>query len=103
MIDVPARPTGTEDFDDDDVEEPDPIMKLSRNGQVSIPAEIRRRWNVDRVLVIDMDEYVIVRPMPDNVLESLRGKYAGRGPSASEMVRINREEEIEAEDRKWGR
>src|SRR5947207_2853768 len=29
-------------------------MKVSRNGQVSIPADARARWNADRVVVVDL-------------------------------------------------
>ena len=29
------------------------VMKISRNGQISLPAAVRHRWNVDRVIVIE--------------------------------------------------
>ena len=81
-------------------------MKISSNGQVSLPANTRRRWNADRVLVVDMGDYVIMRPYPDDPIRSLRGKYKNHpGPNADEMHRMNREEERDIEERKlaqWG-
>jgi bifunctional DNA-binding transcriptional regulator/antitoxin component of YhaV-PrlF toxin-antitoxin module len=34
------------------------VMKVSSNGQVSIPAEARARWNADRVVVVDLGDRV---------------------------------------------
>lgn len=78
-------------------------MKISRNGQVSLPASTRKRWNADRVLVVDRGDYLIMRPYPDDPIRALRGKYKNHpGPSADEARRLFREEEQIAEDRKWG-
>jgi len=85
------------------VRERDDVMKISRNGQVSLPAETRKRWNAERVLIVDRGDYVIVRPYPDDAIRALRGKYKGRGPTADEWHRMNREEEREIEERRWGR
>ncbi len=78
------------------------IMKVSRNGQVSLPAQVRARWRTDRVTVVDLGEYVVVRPTPDDPLGALIGKYAGRGPSTDEARRIEHEEDEEHERRKFG-
>jgi AbrB family looped-hinge helix DNA binding protein len=76
--------------------------RVTRNGQISLPADVRRRWNTERVLVIDRGSYAIVRPVPDDILASLRGKYAGPGPSVAEMLAQEREEEAEIEERRYG-
>lgn len=55
--------------------------KVTRNGQVSLPAELRRRWASGSVLVIDRGDYAIVRPIPADPLAQLRGAHAGPGPS----------------------
>ena len=60
------------------------VMKLSRNGQVSLPAETRHRWNAERILVVDLGDHVVMRPLPDDPLGALRGKYRGRGASSEE-------------------
>lgn len=79
------------------------VMKVSRNGQVSIPAEVRARWDVDRVVVVDLGDHVVIGPAHDDPVAALRGKYAGRGPTVDEMRRQYREEEALAEERKHGR
>jgi bifunctional DNA-binding transcriptional regulator/antitoxin component of YhaV-PrlF toxin-antitoxin module len=56
------------------------VMKVSSNGQVSIPAETRARWLADQVVVVDLGDRVVLRPLPDDPVASLRGKYQGRGP-----------------------
>ena len=56
------------------------VMKVSSNGQVSIPAEARARWLADQVVVVDLGDRVVLRPLPDDPVASLRGKYRGRGP-----------------------
>ena len=58
------------------------IMTVSRNGQVSIPAATRARWNVRRVIVVDLGDRVVMRPVPDEPVTDLEGKYKGRGPSS---------------------
>lgn len=73
------------------------VMKVSRNGQVSIPAETRARWKTQRVLVVDMGDHVLLRPLPDDPIGALRGKYAGRGPSTDEARREERRAEARRE------
>jgi bifunctional DNA-binding transcriptional regulator/antitoxin component of YhaV-PrlF toxin-antitoxin module len=60
------------------------VMKVSANGQVSIPAEARARWMADQVVVVDLGDRVVLRPMPTDPVGALRGKYRGRGPSTTE-------------------
>ncbi len=74
------------------------MAKVTRNGQISLPAELRRRWNVDSVLVMDHGDYAVVCPMPDDPVASVRGKYAGPGPSSEEVRAAEREAEAELED-----
>ncbi|WP_344085833.1 AbrB/MazE/SpoVT family DNA-binding domain-containing protein [Nostocoides veronense] len=64
--------------------------KISRNGQFSLPAEVRRRWATERVVVVDQGDYVIVRPMTDDIVATLRGAYAGSGPNTDEARRHER-------------
>ena len=54
--------------------------KVTRNGQMSLPAELRHRWGAGSVLVIDRGEYAIVRPIPSDTVAALRGAHAGPGP-----------------------
>jgi bifunctional DNA-binding transcriptional regulator/antitoxin component of YhaV-PrlF toxin-antitoxin module len=57
------------------------VMKVSANGQVSIPADARTRWQAARVVVVDLGDRVVVRPLPDDPVADLEGRYRGRGPS----------------------
>jgi bifunctional DNA-binding transcriptional regulator/antitoxin component of YhaV-PrlF toxin-antitoxin module len=59
------------------------VMKVSANGQVSIPAEARARWMAEQVVVVDLGDRVVLRPMPTDPVGALRGKYRGRGPSTT--------------------
>jgi bifunctional DNA-binding transcriptional regulator/antitoxin component of YhaV-PrlF toxin-antitoxin module len=58
--------------------------KVTRNGQISLPAELRRRWQSGAVLVIDRGSYAIVRPIPDDVVVELHGAHAGPGPTSEQ-------------------
>ncbi len=59
--------------------------KVSRNGQVSIPASARSRWNTDTVVTVDMGDYVLIRPMPDDPVQSVIGKYASAGLDSDQL------------------
>lgn len=67
--------------------------KVTRNGQVSLPAELRRRWGAASVLVIDRGDYAIVRPVPADPLAELRGAHAGPGPSLDDARATERNAE----------
>jgi bifunctional DNA-binding transcriptional regulator/antitoxin component of YhaV-PrlF toxin-antitoxin module len=75
--------------------------KVTKNGQVSLPAELRRRWDAKSVLFIDKGDHAVIVPMPEDPIRSLRGKYAGPGPTTDEMRAAFRREETEAEQRRW--
>jgi bifunctional DNA-binding transcriptional regulator/antitoxin component of YhaV-PrlF toxin-antitoxin module len=61
-------------------------MKVSRNGQVSIPADARARWQTDRVVMVDLGDRVVLRPLPEDPVADLTGKYPKR-PSSDETRR----------------
>lgn len=75
----------------------DPIRaKVTVNGQVSLPAAVRHRWNVESVLVVDRGEYLIIRPLPADqgeALDGLRGAFAGPGPTVEDARRTARASE----------
>lgn len=76
------------------------VMKVSRNGQVSLPAETRHRWGVDRILVVDLGDHVVMRPLPVDAVGTLYGKYAGPGPTADDARRRARAADAEHERRR---
>ena len=75
------------------------VMTVSQNGQVSIPADTRARWQTRRVVVVDLGDRVVMRPLPDDGVEELEGKYRGRGPATDQARRQARREEA-ARDRR---
>lgn len=76
---------------------------ISSGGQISIPAEIRRRWGTDRLLLDDRGDAVVLRPLPIDPIAAAIGSLAGPGPTTDEIRADLREEETEIEQRKWGR
>jgi len=62
------------------------VMRVSSNGQVSIPAEARARWNADRVVVVDLGDRVVLRPLAAEPVGALRGKYR-RVTLSSDQIR----------------
>jgi bifunctional DNA-binding transcriptional regulator/antitoxin component of YhaV-PrlF toxin-antitoxin module len=73
---------------------------VTRNGQISLPAELRHRWKSNAVLVIDRGSYAIVRPVPDDVTAVLRGAHAGRGPTSEQVRADERASDRETSERR---
>jgi bifunctional DNA-binding transcriptional regulator/antitoxin component of YhaV-PrlF toxin-antitoxin module len=69
------------------------VMTVSRNGQVSIPAGTRSRWNARRVVVVDLGDRVVMRPLSDQPVDDLSGKYGGRGLSTDRARKQARAED----------
>ena len=74
--------------------------KVTRAGQVSLPAEVRRRWRAERVLIDDHGTYLVVRPLPADPIAAARGVLAGRLPPTEELRRIARRDEESAVSRR---
>ena len=69
------------------------VMTVSRNGQVSIPAEARSRWNTRKVIVVDLGDRIVMRPVSDQPVDDLEGRYLGKGPSSDQARRQARRDE----------
>lgn len=82
------------------------VVTLTRGGQVSIPADIRRRWPSNKVVVTETEDGVLLRPLPADPIAAARGSLKGHGPrnlTVTEALAQMREENEEIEARKWGR
>ena len=81
------------------------VTRISQGGQIQIPAEVRRRWGTSDVIIDDGGSFLRIRPMPEDPIAAAAALLAlpTGGPSSDEMRRQGREEEIEAEERKWDR
>jgi AbrB family looped-hinge helix DNA binding protein len=78
--------------------------RITRAGQVSIPAEVRERWGASNVLIVDEGERIVLRPVPESPIEAIRGILKGKGRSdisAADAVRQARNEDNAASERKW--
>ena len=69
------------------------VMTVSRNGQVSIPADARARWKTRRVVVVDLGNRIVMRPLSEEPVAELQGKYRGRGPRTDRARRQARAQE----------
>ncbi len=78
-------------------------MKISKGGQVSIPAPIRKRWGTTTVTLDDQGDQIVLKPAPDDPIEAAAGAFAG-GPKVNweKVIREEREAEAEAYERKFG-
>jgi AbrB family looped-hinge helix DNA binding protein len=79
-------------------------MKISKGGQVSIPAPIRKRWGTTTVTLEDRGEEIVLKPAPDDPIAAAAGAFAGegRGIGLETIRKQEREAEAEAEARKFG-
>lgn len=74
--------------------------KITSSGQVSLPADARRRWGTRVVGVEDLGDRVVFRPLPDDPIAAARGALKGRLRSTSELRTQAREDEANAEARR---
>ena len=76
--------------------------KITPAGQVSVPAEILRRWATDKVFLEDRGDHVVMRPLPADPVEAAWGALKGKGRniSGAEAVRLADEDERRAQRRK---
>jgi bifunctional DNA-binding transcriptional regulator/antitoxin component of YhaV-PrlF toxin-antitoxin module len=66
---------------------------ISKGGQVSIPASVRRRWGTSHVVLEDQGTAVVIRPIPADPIGAAMGSLRGRGPSTDKLRRLVRDEE----------
>jgi bifunctional DNA-binding transcriptional regulator/antitoxin component of YhaV-PrlF toxin-antitoxin module len=75
-------------------------LAISRGGQVSVPAAVRKRWGTRAVIAEDLGDQLVLRPAPDDPVAAGRGIFAGDikpGPTIDEARRRGRAEEAELE------
>ncbi|MGH2853737.1 MAG: AbrB/MazE/SpoVT family DNA-binding domain-containing protein [Solirubrobacteraceae bacterium] len=78
-------------------------LVISRGGQVSVPAAVRKRWGTRTVLAEDRGDELVLRPAPEDPIAAVRGIFAaelGRGPSIDQLRAEARAEEAEIERRR---
>ena len=59
--------------------------RISKGGQIQVPAEVRRRWATDEVLIQDYGTYLRIAPIPDDPISAVMGSLAGPGPYLDQL------------------
>ncbi len=65
------------------------VSKITKKGQITIPAKIRKQLNADIVQIEMVGDKIVIRPIrrPGGALQ----KYAIRNKSIEEIMRIEKE------------
>lgn len=80
-------------------------MKISKGGQVSVPAAVRSRWHTSTVTLDDEGDRIVIRPAPDDPVAATQGIFAAAfvgGPTVAELMAQRRKEEAELDERRHG-
>lgn len=62
-------------------------LKVTRGGQVSVPAEIRRRWGTTRLTLEDLGDRIVLTPAPDDPIAAARGALAATDTTDADRLR----------------
>jgi len=76
--------------------------EISKGGQISIPAQIRRRWHTRRLLLEDRGTEIVLRPAPEDPIAALAGSLAAIKQTSDDMRATERVEEANADERRNG-
>lgn len=77
-------------------------MRITKGGQISIPAAVRRRWGTSTVSFDDQGDRVVIEPAPDDPIAAAEGALARELArlDVSSLRRRAREDERVAERRR---
>ena len=75
------------------------MAHISKGGQLSLPADIRRRWATTELLIEDLGDAVVLRPVPPDPVASARGALAPARISVDDARAQERAAEAERERR----
>jgi AbrB family looped-hinge helix DNA binding protein len=51
-------------------------LKISKRGQISIPARIRQRWDTSTLALEDPADRIVIEPAPDDAIAAAEGALA---------------------------
>lgn len=76
-------------------------LVISKGGQVSMPAVVRKRWGTRSVLAEDRGDHVVLRPAPDDPVAAAVGVFAEEiaALGSDDAKQLDREEDLEVEER----
>jgi hypothetical protein len=77
-------------------------MRISKGGQISIPAAIRNRWATSTVALEDQGHRIVLEPAPDDPIAAAEGALAKEFPELDPArLRLEaREDERVAQERR---
>jgi bifunctional DNA-binding transcriptional regulator/antitoxin component of YhaV-PrlF toxin-antitoxin module len=78
-------------------------MKISKGGQISVPADVRSRWGSSTVVIDDRGDHLVVRPAADDPVEASFGVFAEDfrdAPPADQLIRDLRDADAESSERR---
>ena len=75
------------------------VVKVTTSGQISLPAAVRNRWRVSRVVVEDEGDQLMVRPIPEDPIGAACGSLKRRG-SPTEAIRASERRSAGSRERK---
>jgi bifunctional DNA-binding transcriptional regulator/antitoxin component of YhaV-PrlF toxin-antitoxin module len=77
-------------------------MRISKGGQVSIPAPIRHRWGTSTLSLRDEGERIVLEPAPDDPIAAAEGALASelRGVELNKLRELARKDEQASEERR---
>ncbi|MBI4884773.1 MAG: AbrB/MazE/SpoVT family DNA-binding domain-containing protein [Actinobacteria bacterium] len=73
------------------------LINITERGQISLPAEIRHKWQVRRLLLVDEGDRIVLRPVADDPIGAVAGKYSWLKPTNDEMLAEDRDFEADRE------
>ena len=82
-------------------------VTLSKKGQISLPAALRRRFGLkqgDRLGIEEKGDTIVLRPIPEHPLLNMRGKFqtAGQAKLTALLLQERRQErQTEREREQW--
>jgi len=59
---------------------------ITVGGQLSIPADVRRRWAARRAIIEDQADALVLRPLPADPIGAATGSLAGPGPTTDDVL-----------------
>jgi bifunctional DNA-binding transcriptional regulator/antitoxin component of YhaV-PrlF toxin-antitoxin module len=81
-------------------EEEETIVTVTKKGQATMPVMMRRKHNIGRkVLVIDTEAGVLLKPLPDPQLEKGSLKKLFEGMSSRDLIEEARAQQRRTEER----
>lgn len=78
--------------------------RISKGGQISIPAAVRRRWGTSTVALDDQGDRLVIEPAPDDPIAAAEGSLASEfgGIDVAALRRRARDDDRLAEERRTG-